>query len=110
MFTDAMFNQLLLDLEYIRLCWIQLNISITPKLHMIFTRLPYLLQLFNGGFDKLEESRIESSHQSRTRDYHRLSRMDDKGKAEKYFFARPFFKNASQRKAVEAAPRQQMLK
>ena len=27
-----------------------------------------------------------------------------------HFFARPFFKNASQRKAVEAAPRQQMLK
>ena len=26
------------------------------------------------------------------------------------FFARPFFKNASQRKAMEAAPRQQMLK
>ena len=27
-----------------------------------------------------------------------------------HFFARPFFKNASQRKAVEVAPRQQMLK
>ena len=31
-------------------------------------------------------------------------------KAFEHFFARPFFKNASQRKAVEAAPRQQMLK
>ena len=58
-FTDAMFNQLLLDLDHVLLCRVQLNISITPKFHIIFTHSPYLLQLFNGGFDKLEERRIE---------------------------------------------------
>ena len=58
--------------------------SITPKLHIILTHAPYLLRKFNGGFDKLEESRIEASHQSRIRDYHRLSRMGDKSKADKF--------------------------
>ena len=33
--------------------------------------------VFNGGVDKLEESRIEVSHQSMTRDNHKLARMKD---------------------------------
>ena len=81
-FTDAMCHELVSDLEHIRQCWTQLNMSITPKLHIIFSHMPYLLKLFNGGFDKLEESRIESSHQSRARDHHRLCRMGDKVKAD----------------------------
>ena len=63
-YTDKMHNQLMLDLEHVRKCWVQLNMSITPKLHIILTHAPYLLRKFNGGFDKLEESRIEASHQS----------------------------------------------
>ena len=44
--------------------------------------MPYLLKLLNGGFNKLEESMIESLHPHRARDRHRLSRMGDKVKAD----------------------------
>ena len=74
----------MLDLEHIRKCWVQLNMRIIPKLHLILSHVPFLLRKFNGGFDKLEESRIEASHQSRARDNHRLSRMGDKSKDDKF--------------------------
>ena len=77
-------NRLLSDLEHVRQCWVQLQISITPKLHVIFYHVPFLLYKFNGGFDKLEESRIEQSHQTRARDHHRLARMGDKNQADMF--------------------------
>lgn len=83
-FTDKIHNRLLLDLEHIRKCWVQLNMSITPKLYIILSHAPFLLLKFNGGFDKLEESHIESSHQSRARDHCILVRMGDKRQADKF--------------------------
>ena len=79
-----MHTQLMLDLEHIRKCWVQLSMSVTPKLHLILSHVSFLLRKFNVGFDKLEESRVEASHQSRARDNHRLSRMGDKSKADKF--------------------------
>ena len=75
---------MLVDLEHVGQCWLQLGMSVTQKSHVILSHLPFLLHKFNGGFDKLEESRIESSHQFRTRDHHRLARMGDKNQAEKF--------------------------
>ena len=63
MYTNEIYTQLLVDLEYIHQCWLQLDMSITLKLHVILSHLPFLLYKFNGGFNKLEESRIESSYQ-----------------------------------------------
>ena len=79
-----MHHELVKDLDHIGLCWHQLNVSVTPKLHVAMSHLPYLLQSFNGGFNKLKESRMEASHQSRTRDDHRLARMKDEDLADKF--------------------------
>ena len=58
--------------------------SVAPKTRIVLSHLRCVLRLFNGGFDKLEESRIEASHQKRARDYHRTSRMKNVNNVEKF--------------------------
>ena len=50
----------------------------------MLSHMPQMMQLFNKGFDKVEEIRIEASQQSRTRDNHRLARMKDKDRVVKF--------------------------
>ena len=77
-------DELLKDLDHIRPCWHQLNASVAPKLHAMISHLPRARQLLNEGFEKLEVSMIEASHQSMTRDNQALLRAKDEDRVDKF--------------------------
>jgi hypothetical protein len=75
MVTPAVLYALKKRLELARVKWAEIELSMTPKWHMLLNHSVQLLERTGGGLVELGEDRIERAHQWRERDRHRYSRV-----------------------------------
>jgi hypothetical protein len=73
MVTPAILDELGKRLELARVKWAEMELSMTPKWHMLLNHLVQLLERTGGGLVELGEDRIERAHQWRERDRQRYS-------------------------------------
>jgi hypothetical protein len=75
MVTPAVLDALKKRLELARVKWAEMELSMTPKWHMLLNHYVQLLERTGGGLVELGEDRIERAHQWRERDRQRYSRL-----------------------------------
>ena len=69
--TNEKIIELKNDLNLLRVKWKELNLSFTPKFHLLYEHTPHFLQTMNGFFDMGEDA-IERWHQIRMRHHARI--------------------------------------
>jgi hypothetical protein len=75
MVTRAVLDELEKWLELAQVKWAKMELSMTPKWHMLLNHLVQLLEKTGGGLVELGEDHIERAHQWRERDRQRYSRL-----------------------------------
>jgi hypothetical protein len=75
MVTPAVLDELEKQLELARVKWAEMELSMTPKWHMLLNHLVQLLERTGGGLVELGEDHIERAYQWRERDQQRYSRL-----------------------------------
>lgn len=66
--SNELIKTLQLDLDLLIIEFIELNLSFTPKFHMLYEHIPNYLMELNGFYDMGEDA-IERCHQIRIRHY-----------------------------------------
>jgi hypothetical protein len=75
MVTHAVLDELEKRLELARVKWAEMELSMTPRWHMLLNHSVQLLERTGGGLAELAEDHIERAHQLRERDQQRYSRL-----------------------------------
>jgi hypothetical protein len=75
MVTPAILDELGKRLELARVKWAKMELSMTPKWHMLLNHSVQLLERTGDGLVELGKDRIERTHQWRERDRQQYSRL-----------------------------------